>query len=63
MCGAVLKTLKFGYGRHEEHASYGMFLYSQVAFTHPVAGVLFAPKLEGSLCHYLCSCSVLVAED
>jgi hypothetical protein len=58
----MLKTLKFGYSRHEEHANYGMFLYSPMAFMHPVAGVLFAPKLEGSLCSYLCSYSVLVAE-
>jgi hypothetical protein len=59
MCSAVLKTLKFGYLQHGEHANYGMFLYSPVAF---VAGVLFAQKLEDSLCCYLCSCSVLVAE-
>ena len=53
MCSAVLKTLKFGYNQCEEHASYGMFLYSLVAFIHTVAGVLFAPKLEGSLCSYV----------
>lgn len=43
MSSAVVKTVKFGYSQHEEHATYGMFLYSPVAFIHPVAGVLFAP--------------------